>query len=288
MTPAWTFGHRIEGSLPSMSVVIPTRNRSARVAALLRRILADPGDFDVVVVNDRSTDDTREVLAEIVAADGRVRSFDSAGAGGALQSRHQGAEHASGELLVLLDDDVTPMPGLLAGHRARHGAARDLIVLGYIPTVVPEPLPRGEFATLLYAREYEKRCAGYEADPATIMTSLWLGNASIRRDTYLAAFEPGRMPAFPYRHEDRVLGLVLRDLGVRGEFDRTLRADHLHVRTLEAFLRDCYRNGQGHAEIHRARPDVLGEDPELHYLDGLRGPLRSVIAATRHEPVRKP
>jgi len=156
-----------------------------------------------------------------------------------------------------------------------------------MPTYVPDPLPRGGFATLLYAREYEGRCIDYEADPSAIMTGLWLGNASLSRDIYLEAFDSGLMPAFRHRHEDRILGIVLREMGITGKFDRGLFAQHVHHRPLEAFLRDCVEQGRGRAAIRRLYPDVLPETAEQFYLTGLPGPLRSLFAATRRESIRR-
>lgn len=277
---------RVTPVLRSVSVVIPTRNRRARLAGLIDRLLADPGDHEIVVVDDGSTDGTAEMLAEYARRTPRVVPVagPSTGSSGA---RRAGVERASGEILVLLDDDVMPDPGLVSAHAAHHAGTDDLLVLGYMPTTVPDPLPRGAFATLLYAQEYEKSCLGYAADPDLVLTALWLGNVSIPRRRFLEAFESGRMPTFTYRHEDRILGLVLRDLGVRGVFDRSIVGHHVHSRPLEAFLRDCYENGRGREAIHQLYPDVLPESSEDVYLDGLPGPARSLVATTRREPVRR-
>lgn len=277
---------RVTPALRSVSVVIPTRNRRARISALLDRLLADPGDHEIVVVDDGSADGTPEMLAEYARRTGRVVPVvgPSAGSSGA---RRAGVERASGEILVLLDDDVMPEPGLVAAHAAHHVGTDDLLVLGYMPTTVPDPLPRGAFATLLYAQEYEKSCLGYASDPDLVLTALWMGNVSMSRRRFLEAFESGRMPRFTFRHEDRIFGLVLRDLGVGGIFDRSIVARHVHSRPLEAFLRDCYENGRGREAIHRLYPEVLPQSSEDVYLDGLPGPARSLVATTRREPVRR-
>jgi glycosyltransferase involved in cell wall biosynthesis len=270
----------------SVSVVIPTRHRRTQISALIDRLLLDPGDHEIVVVDDGSIDGTPELLAEYALHHPRVVPVIGP-SGGSSAARRAGAERATGELLVLLDDDVMPEPGLVAAHAAHHTDFDDLLVLGYMPTTVPEPLPRGGFATLLYAQEYEKSCEGYAADPDLVLTALWLGNVSVLRHRFLEAYESGRMPPFTYRHEDRLLGLVLRDLGVRGIFDRTIVGRHVHSRPLEAFLSDAYDNGRGREAIHRLYPDVLQESSEELYLAGLPGPARTVVAATRREPVRR-
>ncbi|MGD9956352.1 MAG: glycosyltransferase family 2 protein [Candidatus Nanopelagicales bacterium] len=269
-----------------MSVVIPTRNRRVRLSGLLDRLLADPGDHEIVVVDDGSTDGTAAMLQEYARRGGRVVPV-AGPSSGAAAARLEGARRATGDVVVLLDDDVLPEPGLVAGHLAHHQREDDLLVQGYMPTTVPDPLPRGGFATLLYAQEYERSCLGYDADPGLVLTALWMGNISLPRARFVEASEDERMRSFGFRHEDRILGLLLRELGLRGVFDRSIVAHHIHARPLEAFLRDCYENGRGREAIHRLYPDVLPEPSEELYLDGLPGPARSVVAATRHEPVRR-
>ena len=271
---------------PRVTVVIPTRNRVAQISSLLERLLGDPEHHEIIVVDDGSSDGTSDMLRGLARLDPRVVPIESGGAG-ASRARLIGARAATGDLLVLLDDDVMPMPGLVSAHAAHHTRGDRLLVLGYMPTKVPDPLPPGGFATLLYAREYEARCVGYEAEPSTIMTALWLGNTSLSRDIYLEAFDSGHMPTFTYPHEDRSLGIVLRDLGLTAIFDRGLFAQHVHSRPLEAFLRDCFEQGRGREAIRRLYPDVVPEPAEQYYLTGLPGPLRSLFAATRREWVRR-
>lgn len=271
--------------IPSVSIVIPTRNRRARLSQLVDRILADPDDFELVIVDDGSQDGTWDMLVERATRNPRLVPIRGDGRG-ASRARLLGARAATGELLVLLDDDVRPAPGLAAGHAARHTPGDRVLVLGFMPTIVPDPVPRGGFATVLYAQEYLARCEEYEKDPSRVMTGLWLGNASISKAVYLEAFESGGMPEFPYRHQDRMLGIVLRDLGVTGVFDRSLVAEHVHVRPLSAFLSDSYDQGRGRAAIKHLHPDVLPEPLDEVYLSGLTGPVRSVVAATRHDVVR--
>ena len=272
---------------PSVTILVPTKNRRAKISALLDRVLADPDQHEVVVVDDGSDDGTPDVLAAYAERDPRVVPILTGGTGRTSRARLRGARAATGDLLVMLDDDVMPMPGLATAHADRHVGQDTSLVLGYMPTLVPDPLPPGGFATVLYAQEYETRCEEYEAEPSLVMTGLWLGNASLRREHYIEAFDSGLMPEFPHRHEDRILGLALRDLGVTGRFDWTLYAQHVHHRPLDAFLSDCYQQGQGREEIHRLYPEVLAESSESAYLSGLPGPVHALVAATRHEPVRR-
>ncbi|MBC8138355.1 MAG: glycosyltransferase [Fibrella sp.] len=59
---------------PLISVLVPTRNRAVLVQDTIQSVLAQQwGDFELVISNNHSSDNTREVLDEIAASDKRVR-----------------------------------------------------------------------------------------------------------------------------------------------------------------------------------------------------------------------
>ena len=100
-------------------MVVPVYNRPAFVGEALRSALTQqcPGDLEVVAVDDGSTDETPKVLAEIAAADPRVRVIRQANAGPA-HARNHAMREGRGELLALLDSDDVWLPGKLAAQVA--------------------------------------------------------------------------------------------------------------------------------------------------------------------------
>src|SRR5438046_10244150 len=90
------------------SVVIPTRNRRATLTALLERVApqAAAAGAEVVVVDNGSTDGTREALARL-AAEGRLRVVLEP-TPGATRARNAGAPPAPGEVIAFVDDDSLP------------------------------------------------------------------------------------------------------------------------------------------------------------------------------------
>ncbi len=89
---------------PTVSVIIPTRNRAALLARSIDSVLAQTfGDFELIVVNDASTDHTRELLAGI--ADPRLRVIHREHNKGAAAARNAGIAIAQGEFLAFQDDD---------------------------------------------------------------------------------------------------------------------------------------------------------------------------------------
>ena len=98
---------------PRVSIVVPTYNAPALLLETLATVFAQTfGDFELIVVNDGSTDDTAEQLATI--ADPRLRVITQAN-GGIGRARNRGIDEAVGEFVALLDHDDLWMPEKLAG-----------------------------------------------------------------------------------------------------------------------------------------------------------------------------
>lgn len=248
-------------SNPTVSVVIPTHNRRERLPELLDAVAAEPAAEIIVVVN-AGRDGSLELLKERSRHDARLTPefVEQPGQTLALQ---RGVEVATGEVVLMLDDDVLPEPGLVEGHTRRHAAARDIVVVGYMPVAHPARRGRGEFPRDLYSRAYELACDEYERDPSTILHGLWGGNVSMRRaDCMRIGLRPGAgMPDGYGYHEDRDLGLRCEAAGLRGVFDRRLRARHLYEKTPEAFLRASRSSGVTRAAVHAAHTVAIGPLP---------------------------
>ncbi len=92
------------------SVIIPTYNRSNILRETIDSVLNQSfKDFEIIVVNDGSTDDTAELLrgyGEKIIAINKENS-------GSEKSRNKGAEASSGEYLAILDDDDLFFPWTL-------------------------------------------------------------------------------------------------------------------------------------------------------------------------------
>lgn len=96
---------------PSVTIVIPVYNQLAHTAACLRAIAEHPprADFEVVVVDDGSSDGTQ---AELEQWDG-VRYHRRAENGGFIAACNDGAALARGQRLLFLNNDTIPQPGWL-------------------------------------------------------------------------------------------------------------------------------------------------------------------------------
>ena len=99
-----------------VSIVVPARNEERGIGAALRSMLSqDYPLFEVIVVNDRSTDRTAEILRTI--GDPRLRVIDGEepppGWLGKPNALAQGASIARGEILLFVDADVRYAPETL-------------------------------------------------------------------------------------------------------------------------------------------------------------------------------
>jgi hypothetical protein len=204
-------------------------------------------------------------------------------------ARRRGVEASQYDVVVLLDDDVEARPGLISAHAQWHRNGDDLVVLGYMPTVVPNPRRPGQAATILYAADYESTCNLYEDDVRSIFTHLWAGNMSMRRASIvrLGSESEGRLDF----HEDLRFGLQCQDAGMEAVFDRSLSARHWHSRNLRGFASDCRRSGRGRARLSREYPRIADQINPLTSSSArenfIAQYLGSTIARTVTAPVAK-
>lgn len=124
-----------------ISIVIPTHNRAETLRGAIESILPlrHEADFEFVIVDNNSTDSTRQVvdsyapLARYVF-EGRT-SFTAA--------RKAGADNSQGEILLYLDDDVLMRPGSLRRIVEIFAKYPDCgVVAGHIDAKYTEPPPR--------------------------------------------------------------------------------------------------------------------------------------------------
>lgn len=121
-----------------ISVLICTRNRAASLRetleAVLDQIPAPHFDYEMVIVDNGSTDTTRQVIAEFVATlpsphHGRIR-YCFATEPGLSRARNMGLQVATGDIIVFTDDDIWPESTWLQEIYKEFAADADLHLLG--------------------------------------------------------------------------------------------------------------------------------------------------------------
>lgn len=121
------------GTVPEVSVIVPARNEEASLGVCLESLLAQRGvEYEVVVVDDASTDRTREIAQSFAGV--RLVEADALrpGSTGKCNALAGGARVARGQWLLFTDADTVHLPGSLAAsleEAKQHRAA----LLSYSP-----------------------------------------------------------------------------------------------------------------------------------------------------------
>src|SRR5215472_6934103 len=122
------------GEVPQLSVVIATRNRANSLRALLEGLTRQSipcSRFEVLVVDNDSSDTTAEVAAEFSTRFQHLR-YSKRARLGAASARNQGIAQARGSRIVFLDDDIIPDPRLLEEHLAVEDKEGRIALLGAV------------------------------------------------------------------------------------------------------------------------------------------------------------
>lgn len=122
----------------SVSILVCARNEEKNLQALIPLLLGQKHpDFEVIVVNDRSTDGTRELLKRQSQANPRLRFINidilPAGWNGKKNALSQGIKLARNEVVLLTDADCKPVSANWANNMTLQFDDRCEIVLGYSP-----------------------------------------------------------------------------------------------------------------------------------------------------------
>ena len=116
------------GRVPVVSVLMTTWNGAGFIAASITSVLAQTfGDFELIVVDDASTDGTAAVLAGI--GDPRMRVVRRAVNGGVVAARNDGFALARGRYVAMLDHDDLSLPERLAKQVTYLDAHPDVVLV---------------------------------------------------------------------------------------------------------------------------------------------------------------
>lgn len=116
---------------PAVSVIMPVYNSEAYVAdAILSILVQDFRDFELLLVDDGSTDSSGELCDRFAERDPRIRVVHQANAG-MCAARNVGISQARGTFLTFCDNDDLYLPDLLSGAMGGAGAANDVDCVCY-------------------------------------------------------------------------------------------------------------------------------------------------------------
>jgi len=237
-----------------LSVIIPTHNRADRLRVCLEalRHQTQPAtDFEVIVVDDGSTDGTAEILAEIETpfALRVIRQAKS----GQCAALNRGIA-ASGRYCLILDDDIIPGPALVAEHFRAQRDSGGVVASGQLTVRAPASAD-------WYARRYAQRWSDHyhhlnQGTRAPTWQDCYSGNLSALRQALL---EVGGFAADLPAGFDVELGYRLQRSGIPIVYLPAACGEHRDDKTGRRLLSEDERAGRMLLELIRRHPDLLPE-----------------------------
>lgn len=238
----------IPAAAPRISVVMPVYNAERLLGECLAAVAASTfRDYEVVVVDDSSTDRSRE----IAAAHG-ARVVPSGGRLGPGRARNKGVEHARGDIVFFIDSDVVIRPDTLA--RLVAAFDRDRGVAGLMAVQSPTMRFRNlcsVYKNLWMYYTYVRRAG--EDVPLFYTTA-----AAIRRDVFIASggFDVNYVDP---NIEDTDYGQKLASQGHRIQILPDLEVEHVKGYDLKGLLRVDFLRSMSLARLKlRKSADGIG------------------------------
>jgi len=238
-----------------LSVVIPSHNKQPLLARTLAALQQqDPGDesWEIVVVDDGSTDNTGSFLAEQATLDARLSVVTPPWNVGRAAARNLGWRAARGRAVLFMDDDILAPDGLLKAHLELLDQGREVGTIG--PAVTDPTIIDGPHFHYIDSRGVAKLKTG-PAPGKYFVTQ----NAAVPR--WALEDIGGFDEAFSaYGFEDMDIGFRLEDAGVRFQVLPTPVPLHIHHHTLDDYLekkRICGRSSLG--QVAKLHPERLEE-----------------------------
>jgi GT2 family glycosyltransferase len=228
----------------AFSVVIPTYNEVADIAATIDAVLAQRlRAAEVIVVDGGSTDGTRELLRERAARDG-ITVIEEERRRGVAAARNTGLDAGTGDIVVLLNADVVPERDFLQRLDAvyRAGGAGMVSVESLVSNL---GCATGRFMQASHELDYGPDRVG------------WTEGFSCRRDAAVRARFPEEIPGLG--GEDVEFFERLRRAGLTWRVDYSIEVSHCVPSTFRGFWKQWRWRGNAvpHAERWlRRRPLV--------------------------------
>jgi GT2 family glycosyltransferase len=191
------------GRVPAVSILLPCRNGGPHLDEALDSVAHQTfGDFEVIAVDDGSTDDTHALLLDRARRDGRVKVIRSP-ARGLVPALATGLAAARGPLVARMDADDVAHPRRLEEQVRLLDDAHDLVACGTAVRYFPRHIVRDG------ARRYEAWVNGLTA------------HEQIARDMFIEC--PIPHPTLMLRRNALVAVGGYRDMGWPEDYDLVLR-----------------------------------------------------------------
>jgi GT2 family glycosyltransferase len=237
-----------------VSVVVPTFNRrelAVRVIGILSQQTLLPARYEVIVVVDGSTDGTAEALRAL-RTPYFLRVIDQENSGPAC-ARNTGYRAAQSNLILFLDDDMLPSPGLIAEHIDAHIRQERAVAFGAIFLSADSP---PSLATKCFNREIGAFYLERKRNPQLEwqMADCVFSNASLPR---ALLDEVGGFDEAFRKREDLELGVRLLHSGAQQRYIDDAIAYQYFEKTADDLIRDAEAFAVADVMFARKHPHTL-------------------------------
>ena len=239
--------------MPKISVVIPTLNRAAVLAQTIDRIESQTVSkecYDVIVVDNASIDDTRNVLEAKRRQHSNLK-FLFQSKPGAAATRNAGVRATTADIVLFIDNDILAESDLIERHLEYHSQHTNAAVIGRVITPWNDRVD--PFLRYLHHRGIYNP---YTIASGPIDFSYYhTGNVSTPRVALLAsgAFDEQFMI---YGMEDIELGYRLEKLGCRMVNGERAGGVHHYFPTYEEFISRCEQAGYSLGKLIELHPEL--------------------------------
>lgn len=215
------------------SIVIPSYNYAERLPRAIKSVLSQKGgDFDLLVINDGSTDNTAEAVRGILDKEGDIFRFIQRKNAGVAATRNFGIDETKGRYLIFLDADDEMTSGALTHYRnqLRDNQATGMLAGGYIsksPSGQTKKRPVG-----LIADEPKTRMKAYLLDKSLVFAN---GAVAISRQVFDSYRYPEKfrtsedIPMFAFILANFLIVSIDAPLAVTNRHDDSLRHNVTHA-----------------------------------------------------------
>jgi glycosyltransferase involved in cell wall biosynthesis len=207
--------------------------------------------YEVLVIDNNSSDHTRRVLAEKAAAYPNLRAFSQIKPGAAA-TRNTGIKEASGEIVLFIDDDIMAEADLVAAHLDYHRSLSRVSIIG----TVMAPWREATDPFLRYLRDKAvlnpySLASGNPVDFSTYHTGNVSTPAKLLREA--GGFNEDFCV---YGMEDIELGYRLERNGCLMKFGPAARASHEYFPTYDRFVQRCRQAGYSLGKMIQLHPEL--------------------------------
>lgn len=198
---------------PLVSVVIATHNREKLLPRAVQSILNQTHqNFEIIIVDDVSQDETPNVIDLLTKSDPRIKAFRSVNNIGPGAARNMGISHAQGEYIAIMDDDDISFPQRLEVQVSVLQKEPEIGLVSSIVEFIDKDLNTVSFSVV------EPNGKPFPENPSDVFIRLYLEGCFIINPTIMArskVWNKFRYPIEPWDAEDRYLFMQMAAKGVK-------------------------------------------------------------------------